>query len=393
MCCTTACAWASGMMSSCVPWLNHNCLPRSASAGAVSGTTCGNRRPCQTMPACISAGRVSSSDKAIIPPWLKPPTTTRSGAMPHCPAAASIDLAAKARLSASCAASMLRSLSGPIEKSNQAYASGPIRKGARRLSRWNRSGICGARPNRSCSLLPTPCSSTSNQGRDMAGAAGRCKKLSGKSNLFVQVVQRRDSSTWAGPHSIPESSVHFVGVACRAFVLSALCLRERFGNGITTLADRHAPGPAMPWWHCVAFCLAAAAAWRCTRVWWRGAVLLLAAVLPGLDDDHAFLRDACVAQGQQALFHIFGQRGGGHVKAQMYCAGHLVDVLTARALCAHGGDFHLLHRHLQGQRGHGGSACHRGGGCRPLRRQAAALAPSRRGPAGSRAPQTRIPRR
>ncbi|MCW5234870.1 hypothetical protein D5047_00370 [Verminephrobacter eiseniae] len=39
----------------------------------------------------------------------------------------------------------------------------------------------------------------------------------------------------AGPlHSIPESSVHFAGVACRTSVLSALRLRvhERFGNGI-----------------------------------------------------------------------------------------------------------------------------------------------------------------
>src|SRR6218665_152973 len=35
--------------------------------------------------------------------------------------------------------------------------------------------------------------------------------------------------------SIPESSVHFVGAACRAAVLSALCLRvhERLGNAMT----------------------------------------------------------------------------------------------------------------------------------------------------------------
>ncbi|MCW5238428.1 hypothetical protein D5047_20110 [Verminephrobacter eiseniae] len=39
--------------------------------------------------------------------------------------------------------------------------------------------------------------------------------------------------------AVPESSVHFAGVACRTacrtFVLSALRLRVRFGNGI----DRH----------------------------------------------------------------------------------------------------------------------------------------------------------
>ncbi|MCW5235502.1 hypothetical protein D5047_03935 [Verminephrobacter eiseniae] len=41
-------------------------------------------------------------------------------------------------------------------------------------------------------------------------------------------------------HSTPETPVHFAGVACRAFVLSALRLRvhERFGTGISE-AFRH----------------------------------------------------------------------------------------------------------------------------------------------------------
>ena len=44
-------------------------------------------------------------------------------------------------------------------------------------------------------------------------------------------------------HSVPEASVHFAGVACRAFVLSALRLRvhERCGDGVRP--RRSAPGP------------------------------------------------------------------------------------------------------------------------------------------------------
>jgi len=44
-------------------------------------------------------------------------------------------------------------------------------------------------------------------------------------------------------HSVPEASMHFAGVACRALVLSALRLRvhECFGNGVRP--RRSAPGP------------------------------------------------------------------------------------------------------------------------------------------------------
>ena len=91
--------------------------------------------------------------------------------------------ASKARLCASCASLMVRSPLGSMEKSNHANAPGPMRNGARRLSTWNASGICGARPYRSCSLLPTPCISTSSQGWRTAGFAGRCWKVNGKSSM------------------------------------------------------------------------------------------------------------------------------------------------------------------------------------------------------------------
>ncbi|MCW5259021.1 hypothetical protein D5045_01540 [Verminephrobacter eiseniae] len=42
--------------------------------------------------------------------------------------------------------------------------------------------------------------------------------------------------------AVPESFMHFAGVACCTFVLSALRLRVRFGNGINShITRRHDP--------------------------------------------------------------------------------------------------------------------------------------------------------
>lgn len=64
------------------------------------------------------------------------------------------------------------------------------------------------------------------------------------------------------------------------------------------------------------------------------AVLLLGAVLLGLDDQYAVTGDATVTQRQQPLLVKFGQRRGGNVEAQVHGAGHLVDILPACALRA-----------------------------------------------------------
>ena len=98
------------------------------------GTICGSNRLCHTTAARISSGRESSSDSAMMPPWLKPPTTTCSGATPNWLAAEGKACASKARLCASCASLMVRSPLGSMEKSNHANAPGPMRNGARRLS-------------------------------------------------------------------------------------------------------------------------------------------------------------------------------------------------------------------------------------------------------------------
>jgi hypothetical protein len=60
-------------------------------------------------------------------------------------------------------------------------------------------------------------------------------------------------------------------------------------------------------------------------------VLLLGAVLLGLDDENPVLGQPLVAHGQQALFHTVGQRGTADIKAQMDGAGDLVDILAPGA--------------------------------------------------------------
>src|SRR5260370_12308300 len=72
---------------------------------------------------------------------------------------------------------------------NQAWAEGPMENGARRLSTWNCGGTNDARPNRSCSLLPTPCMSTSSQGCcPGAGCAGRSSANRGRSIITDSLV-------------------------------------------------------------------------------------------------------------------------------------------------------------------------------------------------------------
>ncbi len=70
-------------------------------------------------------------------------------------------------------------------------------------------------------------------------------------------------------------------------------------------------------------------------------VLFLGAVALGLEDKDAFGRNPAVGQCQEALLDIVGQAGGRHIKAQVDCAGDLVDVLAARALRPDGADLNL----------------------------------------------------
>src|SRR5205085_2814979 len=75
-----------------------------------------------------------------------------------------------------------------------------------------------------------------------------------------------------------------------------------------------------------------------------GPVHLEAAVLLGLDDDDAGARHALVAVAQQALLQVLGKGGAAHVEAQVHCVRHLVDVLAAGALRAHGDELDLVLR-------------------------------------------------
>src|SRR3569833_1611596 len=71
------------------------------------------------------------------------------------------------------------------------------------------------------------------------------------------------------------------------------------------------------------------------------AILLLAAVLLRLDDDHTLLADAMVFQQQQAVLVKLGQRRGIDIETQMDGGGELIDVLSARTLRAE----HTEHKH------------------------------------------------
>ena len=70
-------------------------------------------------------------------------------------------------------------------------------------------------------------------------------------------------------------------------------------------------------------------------------VLLQAARRLGLEDHHAFLADAGVAQRQQAFLDRRRQRRRRHVEARVHRARHLVHVLPARALRPDRAEFHF----------------------------------------------------
>jgi len=75
-------------------------------------------------------------------------------------------------------------------------------------------------------------------------------------------------------------------------------------------------------------------------------VLILATMRLRLDDDHAVLGDALVAELEQALLQGQWQGRCADVEAQVYRAGNLVDVLPARALGANGGEFDFVFRNV-----------------------------------------------
>src|SRR3569623_988274 len=85
------------------------------------------------------------------------------------------------------------------------------------------------------------------------------------------------------------------------------------------------------------------------------AILLLAAVLLSLDDDHTLLADAMVFQQQQAVLEKLGQRRGIDIETQMNGGGELIDVLSARTLRADRADLDLVlgNRYVLGNLEHG----------------------------------------
>src|SRR3989339_1017791 len=82
------------------------------------------------------------------------------------------------------------------------------------------------------------------------------------------------------------------------------------------------------------------------------AVHLLGTVLLRLEHQYAVLVDTAVMQRQQPRLDIVRQTRRSDVKAQMDGAGHLVDVLAARALGPNGTERHLVFAYMQGL-GHG----------------------------------------
>ena len=72
------------------------------------------------------------------------------------------------------------------------------------------------------------------------------------------------------------------------------------------------------------------------------AIGLLAARILRLDNHHAVLGDALVAQAQQALLVKVRQGGGPDIKAQVDGGRHLVDVLATGPLGAYGRELDLV---------------------------------------------------
>src|SRR5437660_1727684 len=91
-----------------------------------------------------------------------------------------------------------------------------------------------------------------------------------------------------------------------------------------------------------------------------GAVHLEAAVRLRLDHDHAGARDAVVAAAKQALLHVRRQRRAADVEAQVNGVRHLVDILPAGALRAHGGELDLVLRNGDLSGAHAPSIVQRG---------------------------------
>jgi hypothetical protein len=76
----------------------------------------------------------------------------------------------------------------------------------------------------------------------------------------------------------------------------------------------------------------------------RRPVHLLSPMLLRLDDHDAVARKPMIGQREQAHFQHFGQRRSLHIEAQVNGARDLVDVLAARSLRAHCGQFDFVRR-------------------------------------------------
>lgn len=72
-----------------------------------------------------------------------------------------------------------------------------------------------------------------------------------------------------------------------------------------------------------------------------GAVLLLGAILLGLEHQHAFAGDPAVAQRQQTLLVELWQRRGRNIKPQVHRTRHFIDVLPTGTLGTNGGQLDL----------------------------------------------------
>ncbi len=72
-----------------------------------------------------------------------------------------------------------------------------------------------------------------------------------------------------------------------------------------------------------------------------GFVLLLGAVLLGLNDDNALFSNAAVVEVEQALF-VEGRQGRGvNIEAQVNSGGYFVHVLAPRPLGANGAQLNV----------------------------------------------------
>ena len=84
-----------------------------------------------------------------------------------------------------------------------------------------------------------------------------------------------------------------------------------------------------------------------------GAVPLEAAVRLRLDHHDAGAAHALVAETEQPLLHVLGERGGSDVEAQVDGVRDLVDVLPAGALSANRGQLDFVLRDEERRDAHG----------------------------------------